>query len=168
MLGFEQGENLFLTPSGRMDGYRPFNFERVPFFATEAGLAIDLDHPRVTAIDGHRLFDDTGEPTHYLQHVLAVFGELRVGAEETRAFIRAMLELKLVEPVDIDVGFDDGSRCSVNGAYTINREALGELSDAQVLDLFRRGYLHLASLMIASLNQIGALGRRRNAASLQA
>jgi hypothetical protein len=162
MLGFEEGENLFLTDTGRMDGYRPFNFERVPFFASAAGLAIDLDHPRARAGTGKRLFADDGAPTPYLQHIITVFQELRAGTDETREFIRSMLDYKLVEPVDISVSFDDGSRCAVNGAYTLNRDTIFELRDAEILDLFRRGYLHLASLMIASLNQIGALGRRRN------
>ena len=82
--------------------------------------------------------------------------------EETRAFIRTMLELKLVEPVDIAVSFDDGTSRNVEGAYTINKDALADLDDAQVVDLFRRGYLHLASLMINSLNQVSSLARRRN------
>ncbi|MES1974716.1 MAG: SapC family protein [Pseudomonadota bacterium] len=162
MLGFDADENLFLKPGGGMQGYRPLNLERAPFFATDTGLAIDLDSPRVGSAAGQRLFDDSGEPTAYLQRIITVFRELRPAAEETRTFIRTMLELRLVEPVDIAVSFDDGERRTVEGAYTINREALAELDDAQVVDLFRRGYLHSASLMIASLNQIPSLARRRN------
>jgi hypothetical protein len=162
LLGFDEGENLFLKPGGGMDAYRPLNLERDPFYATETGLAIDLDSPRVGAFNGERLFDENGEPTAYLQRIITIFRELRPGMDETRAFIRTMLDLKLVEPVDIAVSFDDGEQRSVNGAYTINREALAELDDAQVLDLFRRGYLHIASLMVASLNQVASLARRRN------
>jgi hypothetical protein len=162
MLGFDEGENLFLKPGGGMDGYRPLNMERGPFFATPTGLAIDLGSPRVGAADGERLFDEMGEPTPYLQRIITIFRELRPGIDETREFIRTMLDLKLVEPIDIDVSFDDGSKSSIAGAYTINRDALAELDDARVLDLFRRGYLHAASLMIGSLNQVASLARRRN------
>ncbi|CUS44930.1 SapC-like S-layer protein [hydrothermal vent metagenome] len=162
MLGFDEEENLFLRPGGGMDGYRPLNMERIPFFATETGLAIDLDSPRVGGPGGERLFDDAGEPAPYLQRIISIFRELRPGMEETRAFIRTMLDLKLGEPVDISVSFDDGVRRSVEGAYTINRDALADLDDAQVVDLFRRGYLHAASLMIGSLNQVTSLARRRN------
>ena len=162
MLGFDERENLFLEPGGGMHGYRPLNLEREPFFATETGLAIDLDSPRISAFGGERVFDDAGEPTPYLQRIIAIFRELRPGMDETRTFIRTMLDLKLVEPIDIDVSFDDGTKSSVAGAYTINRDALADLEDAQVLDLFRRGYLHAASLMLGSLNQIPSLARRRN------
>jgi hypothetical protein len=162
MLGFDEGENLFLEPGGGMKGYRPLNLEREPFFATETGLAIDLDSPRISAFGGERVFDDVGEPTPYLQRIIAAFRELRPGMEETRAFIRTMLDLKLVEPIDIDVSFDDGTKSSVAGAYTINRDALADLEDVQVVDLFRRGYLHAASLMLGSLNQVPSLARRRN------
>jgi hypothetical protein len=36
------------------------------------------------------------------------------------------------------------------------------LPDATVVDLFRRGYLHLVYLMIASLKQIPVLAQRKN------
>ena len=37
-----------------------------------------------------------------------------------------------------------------------------ELADAAVLDLFRRGYLQLIYLMLASLDHVSALVQRKN------
>jgi len=37
-----------------------------------------------------------------------------------------------------------------------------ELADAAVVDLFRRGYLQLIYLMLASLDQVSALAQRKN------
>jgi hypothetical protein len=37
-----------------------------------------------------------------------------------------------------------------------------ELADAAVLDLFRRGYLQLIYLMLASLDHVPALAQRKN------
>ena len=61
MLGFDEGENLFLA-DGR-DVYRPLNLQRGPFFTAGSDLAIDLDNPRVGTDQGQVLFTETGEPS---------------------------------------------------------------------------------------------------------
>jgi hypothetical protein len=163
MLGFDPGENLFLGADGTgQASYRPLNLQRAPFFAAGDGLAIDLDSPRVSRTEGEALFGPDGEPTPYLESIAAVFRELRPGIEMTRIFIDHLLRLGLIEPIDIDLSFDDGESRSLQGLYTINQDELRELSDEVVLDLFRRGYLQLIYLMIASLKQIPVLARVKN------
>ncbi|MEJ0028774.1 MAG: SapC family protein [Rhizomicrobium sp.] len=159
MLGF--GENLFLSADGKgQDAYRPLNLQRQPFFVAGSDLAIDLDSPRVGR--GEALFQESGEPTPYLQTIVAAFRELRPGFEMTKVFIDTLLKLKLIEPITVDLGFDDGSRLKLIDLYTIDRNTLQALPDATVLDLFRRGYLHLIYLMIASLKQIPVLAQKKN------
>lgn len=167
MLGFDEGENLFLKDVEGHDGYRPLNLQRMPFYACGGDLAIDLDHPRVTAGEvpaAHRqpVFTEQGEPSRYLRSILAAFGELTPGMERTRQFIDALVEHRLIEPVEFDLEFDDGTGLQVTGLYTIAQEALRELSDATAVELFRRGYLKLIYLMIASLKQVAVLAQRRN------
>ena len=50
----------------------------------------------------------------------------------TKVFIDTLMELKLVEPIDIDVGFDDGTKRQLEGLYTINQDRLEGLPDAAV------------------------------------
>ena len=82
------------------------------------------------------------------------------GLERTRIFIDTLLSLKLIEPMTISARFDDGSDREFTGLYTINRDQLKQLADAAVLDLFRRGYLQLIYLMLASLDHVSALGAK--------
>jgi len=168
MLGIDAGENLFLDEDNGFDGYRPLNLQRAPFFAAGENIAIDLDSPRITETEGEALFDDDGDLSPYLQGILSAFQQLKPGTEKTRAFIDKLLALKLVEPVSVDLAFDDGTRRVVEDLYTIDQEALRALPDDRVLDLFRSGYLHLISLMIASLKQIPVLARRKNRRLLDA
>jgi hypothetical protein len=163
MLGFDEGENLFLKEGRGHEGYRPLNLQRLPFYTHGSDLAIDMDHPRVHADNGVRVFTDGGEPTAYLEGIMYSFRSLRPGLDMTKRFISALLEMKLVEPVDIIVEFDDASRRNLTGLYTVNKDALRALPDASVLDLFRRGYLQLIYLMIASLKQVPVLARKKNA-----
>jgi len=162
MMGFDEGENLFLKPGGGQDSYRPLTLQRGPFFSAGSDLAIDLDHPRLNDVQGEPLFNEAGEPTAYLQSIMALMCELQPGGAMTRMFLDRLLELRLIEPIDINLSFDDGEKRELTGLYTIDQNALRDLPDADVLELFRRGYLHLIYVMIASLKQISVLARMRN------
>jgi len=166
MLGFDEGENLFLDERG-MQTYRPLNLQRGPFFTAGSDVAIDLDSPRIDET-GKPLFTEAGEPTQYLQSIMALFRDLKPGLEATKGFVETLIKLKLVEPIDIDVAFDDGTKRRLEGLYTVNQDALRALSDADVVSLFRSGYLQLIYLMVASLKQVPVLARRKNDALLKA
>ena len=166
MLGFDESENLFLDDSG-MKTYRPLNLQRGPFFTAGGDLAIDLDHPRVGE-GGRPLFTEQGEPTQYLQSIMALFRDLTRGLEQTRLFVEKLSALALIEPVDIGLSFDDGERRNLTGLYTVNQETLRRLPDQTVLELFRSGYLQLIYLMLASLKQVPVLAQKKNDALLRA
>jgi hypothetical protein len=167
LLGFDEGENLFLDVWREREFYRPLSLQRIPFYAQGSELAIDVDHPRVGAEGGLPLFTEVGQPTKYLQSIMSAFQDLKPGIEMTRLFIARLLELKLIEPMEIEVGFDDGTRRNCVGLYTVNQEVLSRLPDEVVVELFRRGYLRLIHLMIASLKQIPILARQKNARLLE-
>lgn len=162
MLGFDEGENLFLEEWSEREFYRPLSLQRGPFYTHGPELAIDLDHPRVGVEGGKPLFDDFGQPTRYLQSIIWAFQDLKPGLEMTKVFIARLLELNLIEPIDIEVEFDDGTMRNCAGLYTVNQEVLSRLPDTVVVELFRRGYLTLIHLMIASLKQLPLLARRKN------
>lgn len=162
MLGFDSGENLFLDDHRSGSMYRPLNLQRGPFLTSGSDLAIDLDHPRVAPSGDQELFTEGGDPSRYLQSIMGLMRDLRPGLERTRIFIDTLLGLKLIEPMTISARFDDGTNHEFTGLYTVNRDQLKELADAAVLDLFRRGYLQLIYLMLASLDHVSALAKRKN------
>ena len=161
MLGFDPGENLFIDAQ-REGLYRPLNLRREAFYTADDNLAIDLEHPRVGPTGDQPLFDEAGQPSPYLQSVIAVLRELKPGLAQTRIFAQTLVDLKLIEPVTIKANFDDGSRREVNGLYTVSHDALVDLEGGAVSDLFRRGYLQLIYLQRASLGHVTALAQRRN------
>jgi hypothetical protein len=108
------------------------------------------------------LFNERGEPTPYLDSIKAAFQQLKPGIEMTKRFIETLLQLNLLEPIDIVLGFDDGSKRNLADLYTVNQDVLRKLPDATVVDLFRRGYLQLIYLLVASLKQIPVLAQRKN------
>ena len=168
MLGFDEGENLFLEEWRDLEFYRPLGLQRVPFHANGPDVAIDLDHPRVGVADGTALFTEFGEPSRYLQRIIWAFQDLSSGITVTRSFITALLQLKLIEPVSLEAEFDDGTKRECAGLYTVSQDALGALPDETIVQLFRLGYLRLMHLMIASLKQFPILARKKNDRILKA
>jgi hypothetical protein len=168
MMGFDEGENLFLDESRGHPSYRPLNLQRMPFYTAGSDLAIDLDHPRVNTAKGQTLFAGTGEPTSYLESIMTTFRDLVPGMQMTRQFIQTLLQLKLLEPIDISLRFDDGATRDLIDLYTINQDALRQLPDTTVVELFRRNYLKPIYLMIASIKQIAVLGQKKNEKLLRA
>jgi hypothetical protein len=169
MLGFDEGENLFLEDwSADREFYRPLTLQRGPFYTHGSEISIDLDHPRVGAEDGQLLFSQHGQPTRYLQSIMWAFQELKPGIEMNKVFISRLLELKLIEPIDLEVEFDDGTMRNCIGLYTVNQDVLARQPDEVVVELFRRGFMRLIHLMIASLKQVPVLARKKNSRLLQA
>jgi hypothetical protein len=168
MLGFDEGENLFLDEWQDREFYRPLTLQRGPFFAQGSDVAIDLDDPRVGAADGRPLFTDQGQPTRYLQSIIWAFQDLEPGVQMTKLFTARLLELKLIEPVDVEVELSDGSIRRCVGLYTIDQDMLLRLNDAVVVELYRRGYMRLIHYMIASQKQVAVMARKKNSRLLGA
>ncbi|RAK52171.1 SapC family protein [Phenylobacterium deserti] len=158
MFGFEPGEYL-LHPG---DAFRPLDLERQGFFIDGDKIAIDPSNPRFSEQDGEPLFE-AGEPGESLRRMQRLLGHLKAGVDQTQAFIQALLRHKLLAPMDIELAFDDGRNLNLQGLYTVSLDALQDLDDAAVVELFRSGHLQLAHVMAASLKQVPVLARRRNA-----
>ena len=161
LMGFRKGECLIDSPDGR-PAFRPLEADRAGFFAMGESIAFDAAHSRFGEWDGESLFDAQGAPTASLKAVQNALGRLMAGAEPTDVFIAAMLEHRLIEPIDISLSFDDGDRLRLDGLYTISLDALGDLDDATVLRLFRAGHMQSAYAMTGSLRHIALMARRRN------
>lgn len=144
------------------DAFIPLDVQRQAFFVSGDEIAIDLKHPRIGSAGGHLVFDEDAQPSEALRRIQHALALLTVGVEPTQAFIRSLLDFKLIEPIDISLHFDDGETLRLQGVYTVARDSLQDLGDADVLRLFRAGHLQLAYLMLASLEHIALMAGRRN------
>lgn len=160
LLGFKAGECLLSSAADR-GGFEPLNVQREGFFTAGEQIAIDRDHARFGA-QGEPLFDEAQQPSAHLRQMQRVLGQLHDGIARTNAFIRALLDLKLVEAIDVSLNFDDGERLTLQGLYTVSMDVLRSVGDTQAVSLFRRGDLQHIYTMHASLSQIAVLANKRN------
>jgi hypothetical protein len=161
MYGFKPGENL-LGDAVERSVFEPLILRRDGFFISDRNIAIDRENARFSESEGDLLFDEAQQPADALRAIQRALGELQHGIEQTKAFIAALLELKLIESIEISLSFDNGERLTLQGLYTVSLDRLRELDDASVVRLFRAGHLHLAITMATSLRQIARLAKLRN------
>jgi hypothetical protein len=163
IFGFATDELLVEDADKRDALFRPLELQRQGFFISDENIVVDVAHPRFGDGASIALFEEGGAPTDAMRRVQWALGQLKAGTDATREFIRELLVLKLIEPVDISLAFDDGQKLQLDGLYTVSRDALNDLDDAKVVELYRKGYLQAALSMTFSLNQVAVLARRRNA-----
>lgn len=163
MFGFRPGEILTGGADRGKDLFRPLEMQRQGFFISDENIAVDVSHPRFSSGATIALFEADGQPSDAMRNVQRVLGQLKAGVESTQTFIGELLRLKLIEPIDINLRFDDGENLQLEGLYTVSRDGLNDLDDEEVLKLFHSGHLQAAYCMTLSLNQVAVLAQRRNA-----
>ena len=173
LLGFEEGENLFLSGSDWNAPYIPMMIRRPPFLIgfhksspgaeRQRVLTIDVDHPRVSESEGVPLFLEHGGNSDFLEQTADMLEAIHQGNEQNEAFIDLLLKYELVESITLDITLDDQSRNQLHGFYTLDDEKLQSL-DTQALDEFNRsGFLMPAFMMAASMSHLRDLVAVRNA-----
>ncbi len=166
LFGFQSGQNLFLDSKGWSASYIPLAVERQPFLIGISGeerlIHIDMDSPRISTVEGERLFRTHGGTTDFLDRISSILLAIDQGLAETPAFIAALLEHELLESFVFDIELVDGSQNRLAGFYTINEERLQALAGAQLEALNRRGYLQAVFMAIASLSNLRLLVERQN------
>lgn len=179
LLGFKDGQNLFLTEqyrgvtqdamasSGWDATYIPMTLERLPFLIgfsqdRQPMMHIDLDHPRVSRTQGEPIFREHGGNTEFLERMSSLLLAIHNGLAAGESFIGALLQHELLESFVLDIQLNDGSQNRLAGFYTIQEERLLDLDGAALERLNRAGHLQAIYMAIASLSQFRALIERVN------
>jgi len=174
LFGFTQNENLFLDEDGWDAGYIPASIARIPFAInrivnTDNGveeeqrvLSIDMDNARVNKENGLNVFEEFGGNSDYLESIADMMEAIHQGISQNQEFINCLTELNLLEPFTLDVELNDQSKYQMVGFYTINETVLSQLSDSQITELNKAGYLQAIHFQLASQGNIGNLLARKN------
>lgn len=167
MLGFEEGQNLFLDGHGDwLAAHLPFAFSKGPFMIGFQGdpvdggkrvLSVDMADPRANVDAGEAVFDMNGGTTSYLNSVNATLAAMDEGMRALKPFIEKLSELDLIEPLKVEARFRNGEKANLSGAYTLADEKLRELKPEQLQELNMRGYLKLAYYISGSLGNLKKL-----------
>jgi hypothetical protein len=162
LLGFEQGENLFVQDGKWQASYIPAIIRRYPFALAkteeESRFTICLDEGSnmLSAEEGQPLFDENGEPTEVIERVKQYLGELQQMELFTTEFCKEMAALNMFTPLNLKVRVGAEIK-NVSGAYVINEERLNSLSNEKFIELREKKYLPVIYSHLSSLSQIERL-----------
>lgn len=174
LLGFEVGENLFLSEDGWDAGYIPLSVVRQPFLigfqqnredgvaVKEPVISVNMDSPRISETEGEPVFLEHGGNSEYLEQINSLLKLVHEGHELNQAFVDMLLGMDLLESFVLDVELNDGSEHRMSGFYTINETSLRGLTGDDLVILNNNGYLEAVYMAIASLSNISALVEKKN------
>ena len=169
LLGFDKSENLFLQNNSWNAAYLPAVIARGPFLIgfqerqiegeirSEPVIHVDLDHPRVSQVEGEPVFLTHGGNSPYLNHIAAVLRDIRDGLEIGKAMFAAFAAMDLIEPVKVDIKFSEQEAYGVTGLHTISPQKLNALDGSALYTLNQAGFLQLAFLIVASHGNVRKL-----------
>ena len=179
LLGFESNENLFLHDGRWNANYLPGYVARGPFLIgfqqqnidgelrSEPVIQVDMDHPRIRtgeseagaaqAEAAQAVFLPHGGNSAYLEHITAVLRGIRDGADAGKAIFAAFDELGLIQPMNVELKFDEEHGANLTGLHGIDRDRLAALDAEALHRLHRGGYLEGAYLILASTHNLRRL-----------
>ena len=169
LLGFEKGENLFLDGDEWRAKYVPATIARGPFLIgfqekedngelrREPVVHIDLDDPRVNAVEGEPVFLEHGGSSPYLQRVSNILSGIQRGMAMEKRMFAAFEKHGLVKPTEVQLDLHSNEQVVVRGFCTISQKALSELEGEALAELNKDGFLQAAVLVIHSLGNVGRM-----------
>ena len=126
-------------------------------------VCIDMESPRISQAEGEPVFLEHGGSSPYLEHINSVLLTIHEGHAENEAFGAALADAGLLEPFSLEVELNNHSKQKLAGFYTINEEALRELSGETLAALHSSGYLEHIYMVVAATANFKTLINKKNA-----
>ena len=163
LLGFKQGENLFIDENGQWKAsYIPAVIRRYPFVLGKTEkrddmmLCIDEESGMLSDDEGEALFDAEGKPSKIVENAREFLTEVHRSGEFTNKFAKELTDRELLSPLEIKIT-EAGETMNVAGCLAVNEKRFNELDDEDFLKLRKMGALPLIYAHLLSLNQLNEL-----------
>jgi len=161
VLGLRNNENLFVDVTGKWaSSYIPAFIRRYPFVLAERNngqdfsVCIDTAFSGWEAPDGDPLFDEAGAETPLLKNVLAFLGQYQNNIRQTQAFTGKLNELNLLVGREKRARDTKHQPLALRGFYAVDEAKLNALSNEQITELYRAGFLGLIHAHLISLGNV--------------
>ncbi|WXL26199.1 SapC family protein [Ectopseudomonas mendocina] len=158
LLGMVEGQNSYLDEAGQWQAntYVPAFVRRYPFVLAQDDsdnftVCFDEAYAGWNHEEGRELFSSEGENTEYLNEMIQFLQNFTHEMERTRELVKALNDLELLVPRTLQLTHTSGESFLLRDFHAVDEARFAELSDEQILDLHKRGFLgwiyaHLMSL----------------------
>lgn len=165
LLGFVQGQNLFVAPDGRWMGrYVPAAFRGWPFqLARSTSGDLTLCFNEASGLlagpgEAEAFFAADGQPAPAVQQVFDFLARTSRSQDAADAATGLLSQHGLLEPWPLKVRDGDQER-PVSGLLRVNEAALNALEAEALLALHKGGALAIAYAQLLSMGNIALLGQ---------
>lgn len=172
LLGLRNDENLFVGKDGAWDArYVPAFVRRYPFVLSQTPdnenfmVCIDESFPGLNKKEGTALFDEKGEQSELLKNAVTFLQEYQAHIQRTEQFTKNLEELDLLVELTARATGPDKSQYSLTGLLAVDEKKLRDLSDEQVLKLFKSGEMGWIYSHLVSISNLNALAGRLSTGS---
>lgn len=169
LFGFQPNENLFIKDNQWDSLYIPLQIRRQPFFLGKSEqdenqfvICIDSKNNSIQSDAGEFVFDAQGKETAYTESIKAILAELVNSEAATQAFINKLSELKLLQPLQLEITFENGESTRMEGIYTLNEDHLNRLDKDDLFALHQQNFLSPIYTILTSLGHIYGMVDRKN------
>ena len=162
LLGFEDGENLFVQGDKWKASYIPAIIRRYPFALAKTNeegnflVCIDEESDLVSKNEGQALFDEKGEPAEVMERVKRYLSELQQMDIFTEDCCKYLAAKNMFTPLNMKVKIGNELK-NITGGYIVNEERLNSLSDEAFLEMRAKKYIPVVYAHLSSLAQIERL-----------
>ena len=157
-LGFNPQLNLFVNAAGEwaMGQYVPAYVRRYPFILLGAEgnefLHLGIDGVAAsTKTDARPLFAGS-EQTDTTKKAVELCEQFHQAYLFTREFSKALLDAGIIEERALEIETSPGQKQQLGSFQRVSEDKFRQLSDATVLDWFRKGYLYAVYFHLQSMN----------------
>jgi len=172
LLGFQEGENLFVDKDGKWLGrYIPAYLRRYPFITTDenaegnATVCFDEAFDGFNCQGGTPLFRN-GEPTEKMVDIQNFLQSYLQLLKQTWVFGDMLLEKGLLREISAKANLVNGQMYGLSGMYVVDEKKLSMLTDDEVTKMFRDGSLPLVYAHLVSLRNLPELADRKGSKSV--
>ena len=172
LVGFSEGENLFLSSTEWLGNYMPLVVAKGPFLIVnrdneqsgqEQLIGLNRSHQTLSTVVGEPMFDQSGHLSPYMQSISDVLNRIQQGVQQGDRFIKRLLDLDLIHAVDLVVDFADGQSIKRDDLFGISADALKGLSADVIAELHQEDVLANLYYLVASYGNLQSLIDKRNA-----
>lgn len=158
LLGLKEGHNSYLDENNQWQAntYIPAFVRRYPFVLAQDDkdnftVCFDAAYNGWNEAEGRELFAEDGVNSAYLDEMLQFLQNFTFEMERTRQLVTKLTELELLVPRTLQLTHPSGESFVLRDFQAVDEERFAKLSDEQVLDLHKSGFLgwiyaHLMSL----------------------
>ena len=166
---FEQNQNLFVKQHRWDTAFQPTSVQTHPIYLMQSPhkdnsytLGIVEQSDAFSNEDGEPLFDSKGRPSLYLSRIQKLLEADINNDFQTMKFSEKLAELDLLKAVNLSIQYQDDSVQNLNGLHTLDEDKLQSLSESQLLELNKLGYLVPIHAMLISIYQLNSLVKKSN------